>query len=90
VGEDAGERADDCKGTEPPRTKAGEANEAMKGGVFNGGTDKWLTFDLSGLPKAGPLEGRVRPHCVWRCYSWRRSLAGVAEIGFFPAAADGR
>jgi hypothetical protein len=23
-----------------------------------------LTFDLSGPPKAGPLEGRVRPHCM--------------------------
>jgi hypothetical protein len=50
VAELARERADDCKGTEPPRTKAVEANEAMKGGVFNGGTDKWLTFDLSGWP----------------------------------------
>ena len=28
-----------------------------------------LTFDLSGLPKAGPLEGRVRPR------SWEGSLA---------------
>jgi hypothetical protein len=27
-----------------------------------------LTFDLSGLPKAGPLEGRVRPH-LWN--AWR-------------------
>jgi hypothetical protein len=68
VGEDAGERADDCKGTEPPRTKAGEANEAMKGGVFNGGTDKWLTFDLSGVPKARPLEGRVGRLCVHGTY----------------------
>src|SRR6266568_7435655 len=25
-----------------------------------------LTFDLSGLPKAGPLEGRVRPRSVSR------------------------
>jgi hypothetical protein len=50
VAELARERADDCKGTEPPRLKACEANEAMKGGVFNGGTDKWLTFDLSGPP----------------------------------------
>jgi hypothetical protein len=50
VAEVARERADDCKCTEPPRPKAGEANEAMKGGVFNGGADKWLTFDLSGWP----------------------------------------
>jgi hypothetical protein len=43
VADEARERADDCERTESPRPKAGEANDAMKGGVFNGGTDKWLT-----------------------------------------------
>jgi hypothetical protein len=48
VAEEARERADHCECTEPPRPKAGEATETMKGGVFNGGTDKWLTLGMSG------------------------------------------
>ena len=61
----ARDRADTRKTAKPPRAGAGEAGPMTAGGVVNEGTNKWLTFDLSGLPQAGPLEGRVRlsmPH----------------------------
>jgi hypothetical protein len=44
----------------PPRTAVdGAHTTATTGGEFSEGMNKRLTFALSGLPEAGPLEGRV-------------------------------
>jgi hypothetical protein len=56
VAENTDERAGDGTGTKPPRGSVDEAQPDFNGGVFIEGTDKWLTLELSGLPKAGPLE----------------------------------
>jgi hypothetical protein len=51
----------------PPRTAVdGALIKATTGGEFSEGMNKRLTFDISGLPEAGPLDGRVRPHCQYR------------------------
>ena len=44
-----------------PCTNTRSGSEGRRCNVLTGST---LTFDLSGPPKAGPLEGRVRPHCL--------------------------
>jgi len=46
VTEFACDRGDECEATKPPRANACKAGPTMKGGVFNEGTDKWLTVDL--------------------------------------------
>ena len=46
----------------PPRTVVdGALIKATTGGEFSEGMNKRLTFDISGLPEAGPLDGMVRP-----------------------------
>jgi len=57
----------------PPCTVVdGALIKATTGGEFNEGMNKRLTFALSGLPEAGPLEGRV----------------GQAVLGRFEAERD--
>ena len=46
----------------------------MLAGVVLEGNSSGLTFDLTGLPKASPVEGRVRPR-----YRFARRLAQQVE-----------
>jgi hypothetical protein len=63
----ATDRADGGAGTEPPRTSVDQARLSAASGVFIEGTNKWLTFELSGrhrYPGGCPLERRVRRHSL--------------------------
>jgi hypothetical protein len=78
VAENTDERAGDGTSTKPPRRSVDEAQPDFNGGVFIEGTDKWLTFDLSGVPKARPLERRVS-HLMTR-RTWAKN-AQTVEFG---------
>jgi hypothetical protein len=48
-----------------------------------------LTFDLSGPPKAGPLEGRVRRHWALRCRQGGESETHGPTLQDLEAIAEG-
>ncbi len=54
----ADDRANLCKLAKPPHAKAGEARATLKGGALTEGTDKRLTFDMSGSLKQAARNGK--------------------------------
>jgi hypothetical protein len=57
----ATDRADAGASTEPPCTSVDQARLSVAGGVFIEGTNKWLTFELSGGEAVRLSEGLGRP-----------------------------